>query len=279
MSFPPGQQPPPGYPSGAPQQPGMPGQFPPQQQPGMPGQPYGQQPGQPYPQQQQQQGMPGQFPPQQQGMPGQPYPQQPYGQQPGMPGQFPPQQGIPGQPYPQQPYGQQQGMPGQYGAQPPYGQPQPYGQQPYGQQQPGQYGGAQPPYGQPQPYGQQPGMPGQFPGGPRPGFPPAWIPGQPFVRPQLQWGGNYDPRQPIGIPSGLDPSLHHKVDKASRAFRHYDKDYTGALDKHEFKKAVHHLGHGFDDDHVGQLFHHLDNYTGRVGEREFVEWYICTHNY
>eukprot|EP01112_Ceratiomyxa_fruticulosa_P011699 TRINITY_DN319_c0_g3_i11.p1 TRINITY_DN319_c0_g3~~TRINITY_DN319_c0_g3_i11.p1 ORF type:complete len:164 (-),score=25.76 TRINITY_DN319_c0_g3_i11:232-723(-) len=149
--------------------------------------------------------------------------------------------------------------------------------------QPGGYGGGgyppQPAYGQPGAYGAQPAYGGvsAYGGGGYGGG--SWVPGGAYVRPNITWNTPIDPRQPIIMPYGLDPSLHAKVYRASQAFRHFDKDWSGFLSHHEFKKAVHHLGHGYDDYHVDQLFYSLSNGTGRVYEQQFIEWYLVTPHY
>jgi Ca2+-binding EF-hand superfamily protein len=63
---------------------------------------------------------------------------------------------------------------------------------------------------------------------------------------------------------------------ASHAFRHFDKDHSGNLDKKEFKKALRHLGFNFHHKgHNKELFHSIDrNHSGRISEREFCEFWV-----
>eukprot|EP01111_Echinosteliopsis_oligospora_P001051 TRINITY_DN1137_c0_g1_i3.p1 TRINITY_DN1137_c0_g1~~TRINITY_DN1137_c0_g1_i3.p1 ORF type:complete len:355 (-),score=91.57 TRINITY_DN1137_c0_g1_i3:34-1098(-) len=186
----------------------------------------------------------------------------PSGQYPGQPYPGQPGPGYPGQGYP----GQQPGYPGAY---PP---PQP-GYPPVG--------GAYPP---PQP-GAYPGAAGAY--GARPGYTPYPQPtggmalpvmSQPWVRPAYQYPSAYVPGSAFLMPIGLPPHLVNKMMFASQVFRMEDRNWSGSLNKKEWKRALKHLGYAVPKGYAKRLFYLVDtNHSGSLSEREFCEWY-CTVN-
>ena len=89
-----------------------------------------------------------------------------------------------------------------------------------------------------------------------------------YVRSTYSYSSAYNPRQPFVIPIGLPHHLHSRMLQASSAFRVFDRDYSGYLDKKEFKKAMRHLGVAFNKGDCKRLFWMVDtDRSGRISER------------
>jgi len=90
----------------------------------------------------------------------------------------------------------------------------------------------------------------------------------------------YSPCQPFVIPVGVPPHLVAKMVQASAVFRMFDRDFSGYLDKREWKKALRHLGYLFSTGQAKYLFYAVDtDHSGWISEREFCEWWICQNPY
>jgi len=62
--------------------------------------------------------------------------------------------------------------------------------------------------------------------------------------------------------------------QASQIFRNVDVNWSGALDKREFKRAMMMLGMTFNPHEAKQLFYLADtDRSGRINEREFCEFW------
>jgi Ca2+-binding EF-hand superfamily protein len=90
-----------------------------------------------------------------------------------------------------------------------------------------------------------------------------------------QYSSSYSPYAAFTIPIGLPPHLAQKMMQASAAFRYFDKDRSGNLDKKEFKKAMRHLGYPFSKGQCKQIFWMIDrDHSGFISEREFCEFWV-----
>eukprot|EP00026_Physarum_polycephalum_P015943 Phypoly_transcript_16749.p1 GENE.Phypoly_transcript_16749~~Phypoly_transcript_16749.p1 ORF type:complete len:183 (+),score=27.40 Phypoly_transcript_16749:193-741(+) len=103
---------------------------------------------------------------------------------------------------------------------------------------------------------------------------PQYTPGlytyqQPYVR-----------TQPFIVPYGIPPHLAAKMMQASAAFRMFDTNWSGTLDKKEWKRCLRYLGYHIPKSYGKHLFYMVDrDRSGRVNEREFCEWWLATHPY
>jgi len=89
-----------------------------------------------------------------------------------------------------------------------------------------------------------------------------------------------DPRQPFMMPVGLNSSFSPMFNEASAAFRMFDRDHTGRLNRREFKNAMIQLGYNVDRRELGNLFRMIDrDNNGWIDEREFVEFFLYTQHY
>lgn len=110
--------------------------------------------------------------------------------------------------------------------------------------------------------------------------PAAYAAVQVAARPVLAYPMQYSAMQPFVVPVGLPPHLVGKMMQASAAFRHFDRDYSGYLDKREWKKALRHLGYHFHKGQAKMMFRAVDrDCSGRISEREFCEWWIYNNPY
>jgi len=101
-----------------------------------------------------------------------------------------------------------------------------------------------------------------------------------FARPGYSYSVAYSPYQPFVIPVGLPPHLVEKMMQASYAFRVFDRDQSGYLDKREWKKALRHMGYNLPPGYAKMLFYSVDtNMSGKISEREFCEWWITNFPY
>ncbi|KAL6630459.1 EF-hand [Neocallimastix californiae] len=113
-------------------------------------------------------------------------------------------------------------------------------------------------------------------GGPMGGFGGGWFPQNPFnYSPQpFNYGGGYNRMQAFMFPMGVSPAVIEKMEKASKAFREYDKDNTGTLDKEEWKNCIKSLNINIPSGDLNTLYSRIDrDNSGKITEREFCEWY------
>eukprot|EP01113_Clastostelium_recurvatum_P043545 TRINITY_DN7227_c0_g1_i1.p1 TRINITY_DN7227_c0_g1~~TRINITY_DN7227_c0_g1_i1.p1 ORF type:complete len:248 (+),score=59.02 TRINITY_DN7227_c0_g1_i1:40-744(+) len=157
--------------------------------------------------------------------------------------------------------------------------------------------GGMPPAGYP-----QPGMPGAYPGampGMMPGMPgamPGMMPGMGMAAGamgaaamagaaaahmmQRPYGNYYAPPptyaygQPLVIPSYIPSHLHPRMMQASQAFRMFDRNMSGQLNKKEWKRCLAHMGYFVPKGQAKMMFYQLDaNRSGGIDEWEFCNWW------
>jgi hypothetical protein len=134
------------------------------------------------------------------------------------------------------------GFGGGYGGYPPYGGPPP-----------------PPPFGGPG-YGGYGGFNGMHP--------------QSYSRMQYQYGGAYNANAAYMVPMGVPPIIAQKMMAASNAFRFFDKDHTGFLNKEEWAQCMGYLGITIPESEMDRLYQMIDfDNSGHIGEREFCEWF------
>jgi len=190
---------------------------------------------------------------------------------PGYPGYSAPGYGPPpigGNAYPPRPgygappqYAPAYGAPA-YAPQPVYAAPPVYAAAPAYPQRPG-YGA--PVYGAPVATGYTIPVPTQ---------PVAYMPGI------YQYTVGYAPGTPFVLPVNLPPHLAAKMYQASAAFRMFDTNWSGSLDKREWKRCLRHLGFYLPKSQSKHWFRMVDrDCSGRISEREFCEWWLQVNPY
>jgi len=99
-----------------------------------------------------------------------------------------------------------------------------------------------------------------------------------YNRVRYNWMGPWqDPRIPFMPPMGLPPHITALFMEASCVFRHYDRDFSGTLELHEFQNAMYHLGYRVDPYQIQQMFMMIDtDRNRRLSEREFCEFWVFT---
>jgi len=101
-----------------------------------------------------------------------------------------------------------------------------------------------------------------------------------WVRPSYEYLEEYYPHIEFVIPVGLPPHLSAKMMQASAAFRMFDTNRSGSLSKKEWKRALRYLGYPVSKGTAKHMFYAIDtNYSGRISEREFCEWWITAFPY
>lgn len=108
------------------------------------------------------------------------------------------------------------------------------------------------------------------PGNAYPSNPPAYNPPNPTGYP------GYPPSNPTQ-PAQPQPWARDKNMEARRAFRTYDRDQGGYIDKQEFLMCLHHLGHTQIAMADAMAIYAVvdENGNGRITENEFVNCYIA----
>ena len=93
---------------------------------------------------------------------------------------------------------------------------------------------------------------------------------------QYNYGGNpYIRQQAYMPPMGVSPQIANLFMQASQIFRNVDTNWSGALDKKEFKRAMMMLGMTFNPHEAKHLFYLADtDHSGRINEREFCEFWV-----
>jgi len=77
------------------------------------------------------------------------------------------------------------------------------------------------------------------------------------------------------MPTGLSPQISQLFMQASQIFRSMDYNWSGGLDKKEWKRAMLNLGISFNKDEAKRLFYLADtDRSGRITEREFCEFWV-----
>jgi len=80
-------------------------------------------------------------------------------------------------------------------------------------------------------------------------------------------------------PMGVSPHIANLFMQGSQIFRSADLNWSGALDKKEFKRAMIMLGITFSKHESKHLFHIADtDRSGRISEREFCEFWVWMNN-
>ena len=94
-------------------------------------------------------------------------------------------------------------------------------------------------------------------------------------RHNYNYGTPYSRNGPFMAPAGVSPHVGSLMQQASQLFRQIDTNYSGHVNKREFKRALQVLGISFGRREARQLFHIADtNHSGRLSEREFVEFWV-----
>jgi Ca2+-binding EF-hand superfamily protein len=74
------------------------------------------------------------------------------------------------------------------------------------------------------------------------------------------------------MPAGVSPQVGSLMQQGSQIFRSVDTNFSGQLNKREFKRAMQGLGIAFGKHEAKELFYRVDtNRSGHIDEREFVE--------
>jgi len=102
----------------------------------------------------------------------------------------------------------------------------------------------------------------------------------PYKRGQYQYSEPYNRYQPFLYPLNIDKQLKFEWFRASAVFRKYDANSSGDINRKEFKKAWRELFPQvvFMRGENKRMFWDVDqDNSGRIGEREFCEYYILYH--
>jgi len=143
--------------------------------------------------------------------------------------------------------------------------------------------GAYPPSGYPQAGAYPPGAMGQqFAGGAVGAIAHHLFPNLPNMwnRYSYNYDGQYNRQQPFMAPMGVPPHVSNLFGQASQVFRTVDTNWSGSLDKREFKNAMRMLGITFNKHESKQLFYIADtDRSGRISEREFCEYWVWLNHH
>jgi hypothetical protein len=102
---------------------------------------------------------------------------------------------------------------------------------------------------------------------------PQW--GQTWSRHSYTYTTPYNRQQPYMPPMGVSPHLAMLFAQASQIFRSADTNWSGSLDKREWKRAMMMLGISFSKHEAKHLFYMADtDRSGRISEREFCEFFV-----
>jgi hypothetical protein len=98
-------------------------------------------------------------------------------------------------------------------------------------------------------------------------------------RHSYNYQGQYNRQMPFMPPMGVAPQVANLFGQASQVFRNVDANWSGALDKREWKNAMRMLGITFNPHEAKQLFYMADtDRSGRISEREFCEFWVWLNN-
>jgi len=105
----------------------------------------------------------------------------------------------------------------------------------------------------------------------------ASVPSQ-YNRQNYQYSTGYNRQQAFMLPIGMNQQLAAKMMQASQAFRQFDTNYSGSLNKKEFKRAMWSMGYYLQKPDRKRLFRMIDrDNSGQISEREFCEYWASTH--
>jgi len=104
------------------------------------------------------------------------------------------------------------------------------------------------------------------------------VPGS-YNRSAYNYNGMYSRMSPFIIPFGVDEFTAARFIEASQIFRTFDRNCSGTLSWHEWKEAMHAMGHYMSHYDSERLFNLVDrDRSGRIDEREFCEyWAFACH--
>jgi len=90
----------------------------------------------------------------------------------------------------------------------------------------------------------------------------------------------YSRHHAFSAPYGVPPHVQGLFMEASNIFRQADRDFSGFLNKKEWKRAMRMLGITFNKYDAKRLFFMVDtDRSGRISEREFCEYWVYQKNY
>jgi len=98
---------------------------------------------------------------------------------------------------------------------------------------------------------------------------------QTYTRVTYQYSDHYSRHMPFMVPYGVDPQTAMLMQQASAIFRQFDHNHSGSLDFKEWKRAMKALNYYMSKHDKHRLFQLVDrDYSGRISEREFVEYWV-----
>jgi len=134
--------------------------------------------------------------------------------------------------------------------------------------------------GHPPIYGGHPPIYGPYPIY-RTTYPNCAAPGSTFARPnawnrhQYNYCYGYSRALPFIPPMGISPQIASLFMQGSQIFRSADMDWSGTLNKKEWKRAMMMLGITFSKHEAKHLFYIADtDRSGRISEKEFCEFWV-----
>lgn len=107
-----------------------------------------------------------------------------------------------------------------------------------------------------------------------PQYPPYW------QRYGYNYPDAYSRQNPFMLPIGISPQIAGLFQQASQIFRTVDTNWSGSLDKKEWKHAMRMMGISFNKHEAKHLFHTADtDRSGRISEREFCEFWVWMNHH
>jgi len=101
-----------------------------------------------------------------------------------------------------------------------------------------------------------------------------------YNRVQYDYPGQYNYQDQFMHPRGIPDQHKSYFDESSVAFRKYDTNHSGKINRREFRRALRYMGYKRGRRQVKGLFAVADiNHNGKLDEREFCEFWVYLNHH